>query len=38
MIIVVQVGAVKIFIVAMEVFKKKKRQGETQISQKLMVF
>jgi hypothetical protein len=38
MIIVVQVGVVKIYVVAMEAFKKKKRQGETQFSQKLMVF
>jgi hypothetical protein len=29
MIIVVQVGVVKIYVVTMEAFKKKKRQGET---------
>jgi hypothetical protein len=38
MIIVVQVGAVKIYVVAIEAFKKKKGQGEIQFSQKLMVF
>jgi hypothetical protein len=37
--IVVQVGVVKIYVVAIEAFKKtKKRQGETQFSQKLRVF
>jgi hypothetical protein len=34
----VQVGAVKIYVAALEALRKKERQGETQEPSKLMVF
>jgi hypothetical protein len=37
-IVAVQIGAVKIYIAAVEALRKKQRQGETQEPSKLMVF
>jgi type IV secretory pathway VirB10-like protein len=37
-IVAVQVGAVKIYVAAMEALRKKERQGETQKPSNLMVF
>jgi hypothetical protein len=37
-IVAVQVGAVKIYVAAVEVLRKKERQGETQEPSKSMVF